>query len=73
MTSALVGRVAEVVALDRLRAAAAAGSGAAALVVGEAGIGKTAVVASRWPTSPACPRWRYCSSDRSSRSRSART
>jgi DNA-binding CsgD family transcriptional regulator len=44
MTSALVGRVAEVVELDRLRAAAVAGSGAAALLVGEAGIGKTAVV-----------------------------
>ncbi|HEV8172674.1 MAG TPA: AAA family ATPase [Actinoplanes sp.] len=44
MGSGLVGRVAEVVALDRLRAAAAAGSGATALLVGEAGIGKTAVV-----------------------------
>jgi AAA ATPase domain len=42
--SGLVGRVAEVVALDRLRAAAAAGSGATALLVGEPGIGKTAVV-----------------------------
>ncbi|MEU7909114.1 AAA family ATPase [Actinoplanes sp. NPDC049118] len=40
----LVGRVPEVVALDRLRAAAAAGKGAAALLVGEAGIGKTALV-----------------------------
>jgi DNA-binding CsgD family transcriptional regulator len=37
----LVGRVAEVVALDRLRAA---GSGSAALLTGEPGIGKTAVV-----------------------------
>ncbi|HEY3010665.1 MAG TPA: AAA family ATPase [Micromonosporaceae bacterium] len=36
--------MAEVVALDRLRAAAAAGSGATALLVGEPGIGKTAVV-----------------------------
>src|SRR4051794_41418535 len=44
MGTRLVGRVPEVVALDRLRAAAAAGSGAAALLVGEAGIGKTAVV-----------------------------
>jgi DNA-binding CsgD family transcriptional regulator/tetratricopeptide (TPR) repeat protein len=44
MGTRLVGRVAEVVALDRLRAAAAAGQGAAALVTGEAGIGKTAVV-----------------------------
>lgn len=40
----LVGRVPEVVALDRLRAAAAAGRGAAALIVGEAVIGKTALV-----------------------------
>ncbi|MEV8506193.1 AAA family ATPase [Actinoplanes sp. NPDC051475] len=40
----LVARVPEVVALDRLRAAAAAGAGAAVLVTGEAGIGKTAVV-----------------------------
>ncbi|MEU4216980.1 AAA family ATPase, partial [Actinoplanes sp. NPDC026623] len=40
----LVGRVPEVVALDRLRADAAAGEGAAALLVGEAGIGKTTVV-----------------------------
>ncbi len=40
----LVGRVPEVVALDRLRAAAAAGDGAAALIVGEAGIGKTTLV-----------------------------
>jgi DNA-binding CsgD family transcriptional regulator/tetratricopeptide (TPR) repeat protein len=44
MSSTLVGRVAEVVALDRMRAAAATGSGAAALLVGEAGIGKTAIV-----------------------------
>ena len=44
MESGLVGRVTEVVALDRMRAAAAAGSGVAALLVGEAGIGKTAVV-----------------------------
>jgi DNA-binding CsgD family transcriptional regulator len=42
--SGLVGRVAEVVALDRLRAAAATGSGATVLLAGEAGIGKTAVV-----------------------------
>ena len=40
----LVGRVAEVVVLDRLRAAAARGAGALVLLVGEAGIGKTAVV-----------------------------
>ncbi|MGK5678012.1 ATP-binding protein [Actinoplanes sp. URMC 104] len=40
----LVGRVAEVAALDRLRAAAEQGTGAVALIVGEAGIGKTAVV-----------------------------
>jgi DNA-binding CsgD family transcriptional regulator len=40
----LVGRVAEVVALDRLRAAAAGGRGTVALLTGEAGIGKTAVV-----------------------------
>jgi len=40
----LIGRVAEVVALDRLRAGAERGSGAVALVVGEAGIGKTALV-----------------------------
>src|SRR5215218_283521 len=40
----LVGRVAEVVALDRLRAAAAGGRGSVALLTGEAGIGKTAVV-----------------------------
>jgi len=40
----LVGRVAEVVALDELRAAAERGSGAVALLTGEAGIGKTAVV-----------------------------
>jgi len=44
MESTLVGRVAEVVALDRMRATAATGSGAATLLVGEAGIGKTAVV-----------------------------
>jgi DNA-binding CsgD family transcriptional regulator/tetratricopeptide (TPR) repeat protein len=40
MTSGLVGRVTEVATLDRLRASA----GAAALLAGEAGIGKTAVV-----------------------------
>ncbi|MEU8233857.1 AAA family ATPase [Actinoplanes sp. NPDC048967] len=40
----LVGRVPEVVALDRLRAAAAAGEGGAALIVGEAGIGKSTLV-----------------------------
>jgi DNA-binding CsgD family transcriptional regulator len=40
----LVGRVPEVVALDRLRAASAAGHGAVVLLLGEAGIGKTAVV-----------------------------
>jgi len=40
MGTRLVGRVAEVVTLDRLRAAA----GAAVFLVGEAGIGKTAVV-----------------------------
>jgi DNA-binding CsgD family transcriptional regulator len=40
MTGGLVGRVAEVAALDRLRA----GSGAAVFLVGEAGVGKTAVV-----------------------------
>ncbi len=44
MRTRLVGRVPEVIALDRLRAAAAGGSGAVALLVGEAGIGKTAVV-----------------------------
>ncbi|BAL91652.1 hypothetical protein AMIS_64320 [Actinoplanes missouriensis 431] len=44
MGTRLVARVAEVVALDRLRADAAAGSGAVALLTGEAGIGKTAVV-----------------------------
>jgi DNA-binding CsgD family transcriptional regulator len=44
MSARLVGRVAEVVALDRLRAGAAAGRGAVALLTGEAGIGKTAVV-----------------------------
>lgn len=44
MGGGLVGRVAEVVALDGLRAAAARGSGAVALLTGEAGIGKTAVV-----------------------------
>ncbi|GGM97512.1 DNA-binding CsgD family transcriptional regulator [Actinoplanes campanulatus] len=42
--SRLVGRVTEVVALDRLRATAATGSGAVVLITGEAGIGKTAVV-----------------------------
>ena len=40
----LVGRVSEVVALDRLRAGAAGGRGSVALLTGEAGIGKTAVV-----------------------------
>ncbi|MBL7254367.1 ATP-binding protein [Paractinoplanes lichenicola] len=40
----LVGRVAEVVALDRLRAAAQQGAGGVVLLVGEPGIGKTAVV-----------------------------
>ncbi|MEV4638789.1 AAA family ATPase [Actinoplanes sp. NPDC049548] len=40
----LVARVPEIVTLDRLRAAAAAGAGAAVLVTGEAGIGKTALV-----------------------------
>ena len=44
MGSRLVGRVAEVVALDRLRASAEQGAGGVALLVGEAGIGKTAVV-----------------------------
>ena len=44
MGTCLVGRVAEVVALDELRAAAEHGSGAVALLTGEAGIGKTAVV-----------------------------
>ncbi|BBH63764.1 hypothetical protein ACTI_04490 [Actinoplanes sp. OR16] len=44
MGTRLVARVAEVVALDRLRADAAAGAGAVALLTGEAGIGKTAVV-----------------------------
>ncbi|MEU4424670.1 AAA family ATPase [Actinoplanes sp. NPDC024001] len=44
MGTPLVARVAEVVALDRLRADAAAGSGAVVLLTGEAGIGKTAVV-----------------------------
>src|SRR4051794_40105581 len=44
MGSVLVGRVAEVVALDRLRAGAERGAGAVALLTGEAGIGKTAVV-----------------------------
>ncbi|MCU7725076.1 AAA family ATPase [Actinoplanes sp. KI2] len=44
MGTCLVGRVAEVVALDELRAAAERGSGAVALLTGEAGIGKTAVV-----------------------------
>ncbi|MFI7544084.1 AAA family ATPase [Actinoplanes sp. NPDC049599] len=39
----LVGRVPEVVTLDRLRASAAAGEGAAVLIVGEAGIGKSAL------------------------------
>ena len=40
----LIGRVAEVVALDRLRASASHGEGGAALLVGDAGIGKSAVV-----------------------------
>jgi DNA-binding CsgD family transcriptional regulator len=44
MGAPLVGRVTEVVTLDRLRAGAAAGRGAVALLTGEAGIGKTAVV-----------------------------
>ncbi|MBB2942779.1 DNA-binding CsgD family transcriptional regulator [Actinoplanes lutulentus] len=44
MGTPLVARVAEVVALDRLRADAAAGTGGIALLTGEAGIGKTAVV-----------------------------
>jgi DNA-binding CsgD family transcriptional regulator len=44
MGAALVGRVAEVVALDRLRAGASRGEGAVALLAGEAGTGKTAVV-----------------------------
>jgi DNA-binding NarL/FixJ family response regulator len=44
MGASLVARVPEVVALDRLRAAAAAGRGALALLLGEAGIGKTALV-----------------------------
>lgn len=43
MTVRLVGRVSEVVTLDRVRAAAAGGTGSAVLLVGEAGIGKTAV------------------------------
>ncbi|MFC7278005.1 AAA family ATPase [Paractinoplanes rhizophilus] len=44
MDGGLVGRVAEVAALDELRAAAARGSGSVALLTGEAGVGKTAVV-----------------------------
>jgi DNA-binding CsgD family transcriptional regulator len=40
----LVARVAEVVALDRLRARAVAGVGSVVLLTGEAGIGKTTVV-----------------------------
>ncbi|XVU23439.1 AAA family ATPase [Actinoplanes sp. CA-054009] len=44
MGAALVGRVAEVVALDRLRAGAERGEGAVALVTGDAGAGKTALV-----------------------------
>jgi DNA-binding NarL/FixJ family response regulator len=44
MGTSLVARVPEVVTLDRLRAAAATGRGAVALLVGEAGIGKTALV-----------------------------
>ncbi|MEV4351387.1 AAA family ATPase [Actinoplanes sp. NPDC049596] len=44
MGSGLVGRVAEVVALDRLRAGAERGEGAVVLVTGDAGAGKTALV-----------------------------
>ncbi|SNY60591.1 ATP-binding protein [Paractinoplanes atraurantiacus] len=44
MGAALIGRVAEVVALDRLRAGAERGEGAVALVTGDAGAGKTALV-----------------------------
>ncbi|GAA0511033.1 helix-turn-helix transcriptional regulator [Paractinoplanes deccanensis] len=44
MGSALIGRVAEVVALDRLRAGAERGEGAVVLVTGDAGMGKTALV-----------------------------
>src|SRR3954447_11463339 len=40
----LIGRVAEVVALDRLRASALRGDGGVALLTGEAGVGKSAVV-----------------------------
>ncbi len=40
----LVGRDRELAVLDRLRVAAAGGAGAAALLVGEAGIGKTVLV-----------------------------
>src|SRR3982750_232840 len=43
MGARLVGRVAEVVALDRLRASAERGAGGLALLTGEAGIGKTTV------------------------------
>ncbi|HEU4347022.1 MAG TPA: AAA family ATPase, partial [Actinoplanes sp.] len=44
MGTRLVGRVPEVVALDRLRAEVVAGRGGVVLLTGEAGIGKTAVV-----------------------------
>ncbi|MFI5892620.1 AAA family ATPase [Actinoplanes sp. NPDC051513] len=44
MGGGLVGRVAEVAALDELRAGAARGEGALALLTGEPGIGKTAVL-----------------------------
>ncbi|HET6530759.1 MAG TPA: AAA family ATPase [Actinoplanes sp.] len=44
MEERLVGRVPEVVALDRLRAEAVAGHGSLVLLTGEPGIGKTAVV-----------------------------
>ena len=44
MGKRLVGRVPEVVALDRLRAASVGGHGSLVLLLGEAGIGKTAVV-----------------------------
>ncbi|MCW6004265.1 AAA family ATPase, partial [Micromonospora sp. CPCC 205371] len=44
MTGRLVGREAQLATLDALRAGALAGDGGVALVVGEAGIGKSAVV-----------------------------